>query len=239
VSSKTSSIIDLDRAGREPPDLSSARLMLATRGSEPEPEASSVARLAAWIDQNLSNAGTTSLGAPVPDPDTLSAYPPETLRTVLEASVKAYDAQVDLRKRHLELIRDQAQLELRRLELEHERMQRDRKLTEHRIDAEVGLLEHATKATAASLADKKRAAMGMALAGLITACVLGVASSPWIGGAIALASLASWLISQRGANESEALLAALPAPRARPALPERSEDVPSEDVEIDSRRADP
>jgi hypothetical protein len=107
-------------------------------------------------------------------------------------------------------------------------------LTEHRAGVEARVVEQVARATAASLATRKRAAMVMSLAGLITACVLGVAGSAWIGGAIALASLASWFLGQRGVNEREAILAALPAARPPPALPE-----PSEDAEEGSRGADP
>lgn len=195
-----------------------------------EIEESTIARLAARIEQHLSDAGVTPASLPVPSPEVLSAYPPEIVRAVMETSARAFDAELELRRQRVDLVREQAQLELRRLELDHERVECERKLAEHRIDAHLKLHENATRVAAASLADRQRVGLYLAAFGLITSAILGVFGSAWVGGGVALAALASWLVGQRGAHGSEALLAAVPAPNSPPALPE-----PAADAEVASR----
>jgi hypothetical protein len=208
-------MIEESRVEQTPPDPSAS-----------DAEESSVTRLAAWIEQHLSKAGTTSMDALVPDPSTLAAYPPEIAKAVIEASTRAFDAELDLRRQHLELIRERVRVELRRIELEHDRVEREIKLAEHRIDADVKLRQTAARTAASSLADRQSLGLRLAVAGLAGGCVLGVFASPWIGGAIALASLASWLVSQRGVHRGDPAVPALPAPL--PALPQAAHDKETE-----------
>lgn len=167
-------------------------------------------RLAARIEAQLAEIGRQPLPPTAPQPEVLAAYPPEVQPHILELHARAFQAHMELRQKTLDLVREQGQLELRRIELEHQRADREAKLAERRAEADARLRVQVARSATEGIEARQRLGLHVAIAALIAAATIGVFSSPLAASVVATGALVSWLVSQRSSHRTDPALRALP-----------------------------